>query len=782
MFKRYLTLFAVLLGSVSSARAADHSDAIIFGNLVSERDHGLTQFRSEVVSGGLGESARQLLPLDPISYNGGWVSFTLKVDPQLQNYVTVKLWGSDSGEERGRLILYVNGLQVGYRHEGDYDVLNQTDKEAIFQGRFLYQTLPLPLNRTKGKTEVDLKIASLGPMWFYGTSFTNMQHNLTQPTRGVYRAYTHTATRFTPDVSEKQGAYTVPAIRPSSGGENVLEQMKITVNGRLNRLLQNTDPLTDNVQSRMLLLAEAYNTPWTTVYHDDRAFAEIIRTGDAFARAGKVDPGDWAGAGVFGEAIIRIGQTPQLQNALDETIEVPAPLAELKNPNSGVVGIDPQPPSGTVRVTRREAWASMLRASVDGHRLHGRRSYTNQSMIVDYNIYTANRGLMLVDPSRALPEKQALRYIYEAIGVSPWLGNDTTDGGSEKPYGANYYLVTRKGLSRELGFVGTYGETILKFSRDMAELTGDERVRQQLIKIQNARMNFRYPSLDPDGYRTVKITGEIDNRTAHYPVANGAYNGADVRELWWMEVPAFAKDPVSVGAAQQGLEDHQYFYRLTQRANDNDTLGMMRNIDDYATVKALPKSRYRLPMSDGQPDFVYSDEEDAVLALKHGDQRLFLNFYYRQEYGVSGIVRILDINPTIMRIATVKSLFDVVPSGEQWTRPDVIDFERGGGFPPPGEEIHQALQGEKIPISKRPDDASDPKYGTWGPFVGKAAFYCLSYGDYVIGINTTEDMEYTLRTPSGFTHAPDLVSGKILDLKNGVKVGPLTTVVLYLEN
>jgi hypothetical protein len=209
---------------------------------------------------------------------------------------------------------------------------------------------------------------------------------------------------------------------------------------------------------------------------------------------------------------------------------------------------------------------------------------------------------------------------------------------------------------------------------------------------------------------------------------------------------------------------------------------MMRNIDNYAVVTALPKSSYRLPMTDGQPDFVYSDEESAVLALKHGEHQLFLNFYYRQEYGVSGVVRILDVTPSIIRIATVKSQFEIESSGEKWTRPDVIDFERSGGFPPPGEGIHQALQGEKLPISKRPDGASEPEYGTWGPFVGKAAFYWLRYGDYVFGMNTTEDRNYALPTPPGFTHAPDLVSGRILDLRHEVTVGPLTTVVLYLGN
>jgi hypothetical protein len=768
---KLLFVIALAISGIPPAVAADYQDVISFGDPNSEHSHGLSQFRSEVIQGGLGEKARQLLPLDPVSYNGGSVSFTLKVDPKLQNYFTVKLWGSDRGEERGRLILYIDGLQVGYRHEGDYDVLNQTDKDPIFQGRFLYQTLPLPLMRTQGRTEVTLKIAALGPMWFYGTSFKSLQHNLTQPTRGIYRAYSHTNARFNPDESENQGTYVVPGVRPNSDGEKLLEQMKETVNRRLTQLLDGAASLEGNLQGRMLLLAEAYNTPWTAAYHDDRAITEIIRAGDAYAVAGKVDPGDWAGAGPFGEAIARVGLNPHLLKSLEETIEVPAQFEQEH---------DPEAQGGPVKMTRRMAWARILRASIDGHRLKGRRSYTNQSMIVDYGIYSANRGLLLVDPSQAMAEKEALRYIYEAVGLLPWLGNDTSDGRSERPYGSNYYLITRKGLSRELGYVGTYGETILRFTCDMADLTGDKKVRQQLIKIQSARMKFRYPSLDADGYRTMKLVGEIDARTAHYPVSFGAYNGANVNELWWMEVPAFTNDPESVGAAQQSLEDNQYLYRLAQRASDPDTLGMMRNIDNYATVKALPKSSYRLPMTDGQPDFVFSDEENAVLVLKHREQKLFLNFYYRQEYGVSGVVRILDVTPAIMRIATVKSQFEIAPSGEEWTRPDVIDFERSGGFPPPGEDIHQALQGEKLPISKRPDDASEPGYGKWGPFVGKAAFYWLRYGDYVFGINSTEDRTFVLPTPSGVTRAPDLASGKILDLRHEVTVGPLTTVVLYL--
>jgi hypothetical protein len=48
-------------------------------------------------------------------------------------------------------------------------------------------------------------------------------------------------------------------------------------------------------------------------------------------------------------------------------------------------------------------------------------------MIVDMNIYTANRGLALIDPKRALPEAQTLRYLHEAVGIEPWRGSDPSD-------------------------------------------------------------------------------------------------------------------------------------------------------------------------------------------------------------------------------------------------------------------------------------------------------------------------------------------------------------------
>jgi hypothetical protein len=413
-------------------------------------------------------------------------------------------------------------------------------------------------------------------------------------------------------------------------------------------------------------------------------------------------------------------------------------------------------------------------------------------MIVDWNIYTANRALLLIEPQRALPEDHALHFLYQATGIEPWLGSDPSDDaghvadtpehGATQPFGDQYCLVTRKGLSRELGWVATYGETILHFTCNMAKLTGDERLRRQLAKLEHARMFFRYPGLDAEGFRCMKLVSEVDNRTAHYPLSGGAYTAPNIREEWWMDVPALlSDDPIAVGAAQQSIEDRQYFAYVAGRLKDPDTLGMMRNVDEYEKVKALTASSYRMPMTDGQPEFAFADEQDAIVAVKHGDTRLFVNLYYRAERGVNSVARVFEQTPTMTRIATVRTQAEAVPgSGRTYTRPDWIDGIRGKGMPPPGQEIHQAWAGEVLPISARPTGANAPAYGDWGPFLGKAAFYRCSYGPYLILMNCSEDQDHAVEIPPEFVNARDLISSKSAGDLSGAPLKPLSTIVLYV--
>ncbi|HUZ08094.1 MAG TPA: hypothetical protein VMV89_11475 [Candidatus Paceibacterota bacterium] len=192
MRSKFVGFAVIALLAVENSPAQNPSaivDAIAFGDSASEQAHNFSGTRGEVISGGLGEPARILLPLKTGAWEGGRLTFTLKVDPQKQNYATARLWGSDATEDQ--LVLFYEGKQIGYRHLGDIDILDIGGGEAAFPGRFIYNTTPLPLEMTRGKTNLNFEIRSYGPTWGYTSQFEQFQKPLAGPTRGIYKLYTH---------------------------------------------------------------------------------------------------------------------------------------------------------------------------------------------------------------------------------------------------------------------------------------------------------------------------------------------------------------------------------------------------------------------------------------------------------------------------------------------------------------------------------------------------------------------------------------------------------------
>ena len=136
-------------------------DEIVFGQPSSERRHGFSDKATEIVRGGMEEPARVLLPVPGERVEGGNMTFTMKIDPDRQNYFTARFWGSDSGNSN-LLILFCEGKQVGYRHLGDYDVLDIANEDLPRPGHFTYTTVPLPFSfsdKIKGKQIFSLIIA-----------------------------------------------------------------------------------------------------------------------------------------------------------------------------------------------------------------------------------------------------------------------------------------------------------------------------------------------------------------------------------------------------------------------------------------------------------------------------------------------------------------------------------------------------------------------------------------------------------------------------------------------
>ena len=767
-------LVAIAAGALFPARGAENAgqpaqilDTVTFGDEPSERQHSLKEEKSEAFTGGLGERARRLLPGGKEPYLGGTLSFKMKVDPSGQNYFTIRLWGSETGDSN-HLILYCDGKQIGYFHLGDVEILDSASSRPSFPGRFTYNTSPLPRTLTRGKTEIDCEIRSLGPIWGYGGTFDTYQKPMTAPTRGIYRVYTHAASCFVPPADEKQGPAPSPALRNGPGPE-ALNDVKKKLNDTIHGLLMDKRPAN---QHQAWFLAKAYHVRWSEAYHHQEVAGKIAHCLDALYNGWIADPktaqngpamynAGWFGFGPAAQAAVLLAQP--LAPLLDQDIE------------------------GAKGVKRREGWANMFAASRDLHR-ENRRQYTNQSMINDtYGIYLCNRGVAMLEPQKALPETTALHYLYQSAGLEPWLGSEK-DGKPTKTLGENYYQLTAKGLTRELGYVGYYGE-VLDWMTSMYDATraapgqpGDARIKAQVEKAARARAPFRYPELDPEGYRamlTETIIGWRDQ--GHYP-GDVTYGQRSTWDASAIDTAAETLNPYSVGYAQQMLADHQFFGELGTKMKPGGLrilAGLLPVPEQYEVLAAQPASPQRLPMTPGAPDFVWSDEDDGCLAVKNGGEILYVSLYWRARYGINGLARVHYVCPRFDRIAVVSEETKFKPSGMKYIVPDWTNMGFGGGGVKYNGDWHSSRAGEEQPIAAIPPGV-DFKPGQESVYAGKGEFYQLRYGRYLIGMNLAKDSTYNLQIPAGVTGAKELVSGKRMLPTGELSVGPRSTVVLFL--
>ena len=743
------------------------TDELVFGNGASEKAHNFIGEESKEIKGGLGETARVLKPKLVPNWQGGSMSFTIKVNPDVQNYITVRFWGSDVNHDR--LYFVCGDKQLSSRHLGDVDMLDIGNDFPFYNERFFYTTLPLPLSLTSGKTELILEIRSQGPIWGYGTTWDKYQKDMTEETRGIYKVYTHTDGAFIPSSDEKQGVPPAYAKRPYPGNE-AMGALKKRVNDAIEKLVKDSKPLS---QVQMQFLAKSYRVKWSFGYQNKELVDRVLYGMDDFYKAYKLNPQlafddmatpnhGWFGVGLLGESLHLLFN--QLKNNLDEKIDDCA---------------------GN-KISRREAYAGMLLYSRILNQ-KSRRQYSNQTMIKDlYGIYLANKAMIDLGSKDALSEQDALHYLYEAVGIQPWLGSDGEDGKPVKNLGDNYWQLTEKGLTKELGFVGNYGEVIdwctviYEATRPQPELPGDEKIKAQIEKIALARSYFRYPMLDDDKYTAMRQEAVVGWRDTHYP---GDVTYAQ-RPSWDgnpLQVTASTLNPKLIGFAQQMFDDNQYFSTIKDRMKDNGfrvTNGLLEVPDQYELVKAQPKSQYKLPMSWDQPDFVFSDEDDGVIAIKNGKEIVYASLYWRARNAINFLGRVHAITPNYDRMATVKIEEQFDSSGLFYTVPDRtnMEFANGGVKYPDG--LHLVKAGEMQPIAKIP--AGIPyKEGQEHPSAGRANFYKVQYGNYIIAMNATADKDFEVTVPDGFKEAMNLVTKHSIGSARKLKVTAKSTLVLY---
>ncbi len=175
-----------------------------------------------------------------------------------------------------------------------------------------------------------------------------------------------------------------------------------------------------------------------------------------------------------------------------------------------------------------------------------------------------------------------------------------------------------------------------------------------------------------------------------------------------------------------------------------------------------------------------------MVAIENGAEVLYASLYWWARFGINDLARVHCITPRCERFGTVRQASPFTPSD--------LTFKRGAGantdfapwlpsYPGEGTTLRTAQEGEELPVAKIPEGTGF-KIGQESSYAGRAEFYVLRYGPYLIAMNTTRDKTFPLQVLAGGAQsqqARELVSGKQMKLNGTLQVGPMSTVVFALK-
>ncbi len=756
----YRSLFVTALCAFMSAAIAGRAETLTslrLGDAVSEQAARLSAVSAPIETApeiALGEPGRRLLPAAaslPAS-----LAFDVRLDPNAQNYLTLRLWGSDANWTPVDLLTDSDSVSLG-------NLWWHVTREAPVPGRFLYRTFPLPIEVTRGKTSLRLRIATAPAPQAIGV-FRNADQPAPQrsyrPSFAFYGIHTHTDSWFQPSASERQGpsfAWGPPAPKPAGYPDTVEARLLQRARADIARSLaygvaRSRYDTGHRYDTRVLeTLPLIYFTEWSGHYREKSVAEKTLAGIDAHVLR------QAAQGGAPGAMFYRgWGSHGRIAHACSQMHEVFAAEGWLDQPLSLVT------PSGTRAVSRRQAYADFFHDAFNW-RLQDRRSWTNQPVYVSHTLYRLQKALRVLGDPRALTEAQALHYLHVSYGLEPMRSRpgamDVDDAGYP------YFLTTRAGLTREKGYVDAYGE-LSDVLVPIAEETGDPVAYEFARKFMRARSVFRIPSNDTTGNGMLRGIGAMSWRGTTFPF-RVFYSG--------IEEAAVLGDPVSLRLAQLEIA-HGRLHLLPaepERGPHWHPASSIRLVDQYRKIKDLPPSPYRLPAEPGQPDFVWSDPENGVFVFRDGETLVYGSFFNLDAFngrsvGDRGIYHL--VRPESERLVEFPPDFALPESGLSVTvRYPFGDRIRPQTPPPPGMTTW----------ASEPPDWLDHR-------AGRAYFYHTRTGPYVIAMNTTETGTYrestwTLPAIPGATKARDLATGEIVDLSRPLPLPAYTSRFFILE-
>ena len=123
-------------------------------------------------------------------------------DPAKQNYITIKLWGSDTTPAFLYLYEPARGHEPRNYYEQSRPELDYQGGDPISPGRFVYVTYPIPLSMTQGRTSVALELNA--------ARHVGAQLAAGETSRPIYAAWTHAARMLNLSGSDVQSSKPVP--------------------------------------------------------------------------------------------------------------------------------------------------------------------------------------------------------------------------------------------------------------------------------------------------------------------------------------------------------------------------------------------------------------------------------------------------------------------------------------------------------------------------------------------------------------------------------------------
>ncbi len=571
-------VFAEENAAAAVASENGYLDKLIFGDATSESAHNFKGDFTTAISGLFGESARVSNPRVPTEGQGGDLTFTIKVDPYLRNYFTMKFSGDEGSN--GSTMVNINGEQVGYVRNGDYEAIN---KGWTLRNRFYYNTIMLPLESTAGKETVEITIKTLN-VW--GKIETN--------SRGYYNAYTHTQAFLnvegeTQGSKLKQDQTPDSILAPDMTDAEKLALINTYTQGQIDKFNNYSAKIDAGAGGKLSIIryqdelkyyATVLKQDWSPAHTPELkkvALERIFKTIDNHVkdyygntrlvlRGGH--QGDWGGYyGALGEGLYIIENLIKDDSIYGEAafnafLDQPLVTGTVAGEFS-LAGVD----WNGGELTRREAWERTLKANFDFAR--ARLSYIYNQVVYTYEgAWEAHEGLRLIGSPFYEGKERSHEILLEALGARPFLGEEVLVGPNEEeldlyhslfnhdglavftddfvqivgkglakskldsegkvvrrlPYGKHYTGITEAGLTRENTYVANYGEAsnyLKGYFYKTLEHAGDEEINDEILKLAlktlHARGYVRYTDLDDNGKRIMRAEQVTDERNQGMP-------------------------------------------------------------------------------------------------------------------------------------------------------------------------------------------------------------------------------------------------------------------------